>query len=360
MKVLVAMSGGVDSSVAALLLKEQGYDIAGAYIKTWMDENDVFAECPWERDREDASAVAGLLGIDFEVVNLINEYKANVVNYLVEGYRHGITPNPDIMCNREMKFGIFLDYALKNGFDAIATGHYCRNQVNADGSVDILQGRDENKDQSYFLALVRQEQMRHALFPVGALTKSEVRALAEKYKLPNAGKKDSQGICFLAGKMKINDFLKQYIPDEPGPIVKPNGSIIGRHRGLHRYTIGQRKGIDLPSNTDFKHFVVVAKRMDTNELVVAFDEPDAPGLYTQDWLIRDLHFINKPVTAACTLSAKARYRDPSVKIDFEPLDGNITRVRFHDEQRALAAGQVIAFYSDDILLGGGYYLRPSV
>lgn len=351
------MSGGVDSSVAALLLKEQGYDVSGAYIKTWMDEHDIFAECPWEEDRRDAEAVAACLGVDFSVVNLINEYKRNVVDYLVDGYRNGITPNPDIMCNREMKFGIFLDYALKNGFDAIATGHYCRSRENADGSVDILQGLDENKDQSYFLALVRQEQMRHAIFPVGALRKSEVRALAEKYKLPNAAKKDSQGICFLGGKMKINDFLKQYIPDEPGNIVKTDGSIIGRHKGLHRYTIGQRKGIDLPSNTDFKFFVVIAKDLTKNELIVGFDEPETPGLYTQDWFIRNIHFINKPVTVASTISAKARYRDPMVGIDFRPEKDACAHVHFHEKQRALAAGQVIAFYDRDVLLGGGYYLR---
>mgnify|MGYP001363133688 FL=1 len=188
-KILVALSGGVDSAVAAWLLKEQGYDISGAYIRTWMNEEMPLADCPAQQDIEDSRAVAAHLGIDYEIVNLVNEYREHVVNYLVDGYQRGITPNPDIMCNREVKFGIFQDYALKAGFDGIATGHYVRKFTNDDSSQDLLEGLDKNKDQTYFLALLRQEQIRHALFPVGELEKPRVRQLALENKLPNATKK---------------------------------------------------------------------------------------------------------------------------------------------------------------------------
>ena len=234
-KILVALSGGVDSAVAAWLLKEQGYEISGAYIRTWMNEEMPLADCPAQQDIEDSRAVAMHLGIDYEIVNLVNEYREHVVNYLVDGYRRGITPNPDIMCNREMKFGTFLDYALEAGFDGIATGHYVRKLSNGDGSQDLLEGLDKNKDQTYFLALLRQAQIQKALFPVGELKKPRVRAIALEQNLPNATKKDSQGICFL-GDMNISRFLEHYIEDKPGNIVNPEGKVIGQHRGLHRYT----------------------------------------------------------------------------------------------------------------------------
>ena len=186
-----------------------------------------------------------------------------------------------MMCNREMKFGIFQDYALKHGFDGIATGHYVRKRLNPDSSYDLISGADPNKDQTYFLALLRQEQIRKALFPVGELKKPEVRALAAKHQLPNASKKDSQGICFL-GDMNINRFLEHYIEDKPGNIVNPDGKVLGQHRGLHRYTMGQRRGIGVPSNTDNEFYVVVGFNPERNELVVAFDKPDSPGLFTSE------------------------------------------------------------------------------
>jgi len=237
-KILVALSGGVDSAVAALLLQRQGYDVAGAYIRTWMNEEMPLADCPAQQDIEDSRAVAKHLGIDYEIVNLVNEYREHVVHYLVEGYQQGITPNPDMMCNREMKFGIFQDYALQNGFDATATGHYVRKLEHPDGRCDLLEGLDKNKDQTYFLALLRQQQIAQALFPLGELHKPAVRALAQQHRLPNAAKKDSQGICFL-GDMNISRFLEYYIADKPGDIVNSDGKVLGRHRGLHRYTTGQ-------------------------------------------------------------------------------------------------------------------------
>ena len=353
-KILVALSGGVDSAVAATLLKEQGHAVAGAYIRTWMNEEMPLADCPAQQDIEDSRAVAAHLGIDYEIVNFVNEYREHVVQYLVEGYRRGITPNPDIMCNREMKFGIFENYAREQGFDAIATGHYVRKVAQPDGRFDLREGRDPNKDQSYFLALLRQEQLAPAIFPIGELQKHHVRELAQQFKLPNATKKDSQGICFL-GDMNINRFLEYYIEDKPGKIVDPEGKVLGEHRGLHRYTMGQRRGIGVPSNTDNQFFVVVGFNLERNELVVAFDEPDAPGLFTTEVEVSGLSFINQTVTEACRLLAKPRYRDPAQKITYTPTGNDSAHVVFDAPQRALAAGQILALYRDDTLLGGGFY-----
>jgi len=353
-KILVALSGGVDSAVAALRLKDAGYEVSTAYIRTWMNEEMPLADCPAQQDIEDSRAVAAHLGLDYEIVNLVNEYREHVVQYLVEGYKKGITPNPDMMCNREMKFGIFQKYALDNGFDAIATGHYVRKRTNDNGSCDLLQGLDKNKDQSYFLALLKQEQIAKALFPVGELEKAEVRALAEQYKLPNAKKKDSQGICFL-GDMNINRFLEYYIEDQPGPIVNVNGKVLGEHRGLHRYTMGQRRGIGIPSNTDNEFYVVVGFNMERNELIVGFDKPTTPGLFTNDVEVYGLSYINQSIDNPCDLLAKPRYRDPSQAIHFSPIDAKSARVHFHESQRALASGQILALYNGECLLGGGFY-----
>ncbi len=352
--ILVALSGGVDSSAAALLLKEQGYEVSGAYIRTWMNEEMPLGDCPAQKDIEDARAVAKHLGIDFEVVNLVNEYREHVVHYLVEGYKNGITPNPDIMCNREMKFGIFQQYALKQGFDGLATGHYVRKQPSSENRFDLLQGADPSKDQSYFLALLRQEQIRQVLFPLGNYRKSAVRELAIQHKLPNAQKKDSQGICFL-GDVPINRFLEHYIEDKPGDIVNSKGKVLGRHKGLHRYTLGQRRWIGVPSNTDNEFYVVIGFDHERNELIVGFDNPESPGLFGNEFDIYDIHFINHPVQESCKILAKPRYRDPSQSITYHPTGLKTARVVFEQPQRALASGQVIAFYKNETLLGGGFY-----
>jgi tRNA-specific 2-thiouridylase len=355
-KILVALSGGVDSAVAALLLKQQGHEVHAAYFRTWMNEEGLPfpGECPWEDDVRNARAVAEHLGLPFRVLDLVKDYRETVVEYLVDGYRRGLTPNPDIVCNREMKFGIFLRRALAEGYDAIATGHYARRRANADGTFDLLEGLDPNKDQSYFLSLLRQDQLAKALFPVGDLLKPEVRRLAAEAALPNAERKDSQGICFL-GQVPVQDFLERHIPDAPGPVVNAAGKVIGQHRGLHRYTIGQRRGIGLPSNTENEYFVVVRKDFTTNTLHVAFDKPGTPGLYTDRARVRDLSWINRPVDSAQDILARVRYRDPATPAHFLPTSSG-AELTFRTAQRGLASGQVLAVYLDRVLMGGGIFV----
>lgn len=366
----------MDSSVAAAILRDQGYSVEGAYIRTWLDEEDL-GECPAAQDIEDAEAAATHLGIPFRVVNLVRDYREKVVSYLVDGYRRGITPNPDIMCNREMKFRVFREVARQEGFSRIATGHYCRSEHREDPSpvdgllqrpslplgerrgsrekqVRILEGVDKNKDQSYFLALTRAEDLRGVEFPVGHLRKAEVRQKASALGLPNAKKKDSQGICFL-GKVKIDEFLSRYIPDKPGGIVDTAGNVRGTHQGLHRFTIGQRKGIGVPSNTDNVAFVVVAKDLEKNQLVIGFDRPDTPLLYQTGASIGNLNWIGSPVTPGETLAAKPRYRDIAQEIRVVSSDPERIQVEFAEPQRALALGQILAFYRDEELIGGGTY-----
>ena len=353
-RLLVALSGGVDSAVAAARALEQGWRVEAVYMKNWINEENVLGDCPWQQDIEDARAVSAHLGIPFRVLNFMAEYRERIVRYLLDGYASGLTPNPDVMCNREMKFGVLLEWALENGFDAVATGHYCRKEEYG-GVPALREGVDENKDQSYFLCLLRPEQLRRAVFPVGDLPKPEVRRIAADLGLPNAGKKDSQGICFI-GEVKINDFLETFIPDKPGPIVDLEGRKLGEHRGLHRYTLGQRRGIGVPSNADNEFYVVVAKRMDDNELVVAFESrrPDpiwheVVRLHHLGWLVPE-----RPAEAR-DLEVRVRYRDPRVAARYEPQADGGALLRFAEKQRALASGQVCALYDGDRVLGGGIY-----
>lgn len=348
------MSGGVDSSVAASLTREAGLPAVGVYMKNWINEENIFGDCPWQQDIEDALKVANQVGIEFEVVNLMNEYRSRVVEYLLRGYEEGITPNPDVMCNREMKFGVLLDYALQNGFTSIATGHYARRRQNADGSFDILEGIDKNKDQSYFLALLSQNQVAHARFPVGEMWKPEVRAHAEKMGLYTSTKKDSQGICFI-GKVKMSDFLKTFLPDKPGSIVDSTGRELGIHKGLHFYTLGQRKGIRVPSNKANEAYVVVEKRQKTNELVLAFDRFDSDRLYAARATLRNLSFTNKPITEMANIQAKPRYRAAAQAMEYRPLSEGQAEIIFKEPQRALTPGQICALYDGEVLLGGGVF-----
>lgn len=353
-KVLVALSGGVDSAVAALRLRDAGHELAGAYMKNWINEENVFGNCPWEEDIVDARAVAEHLGIDFEVINFMRDYRQRVVDYLVDGYSRGLTPNPDVMCNREMKFGVLLDWARENGFDAVATGHYCRSTEIA-GEPALLEGVDKNKDQSYFLSLITPKQLSRAIFPVGHLTKPEVRACAAKAGLPNAAKKDSQGICFI-GEVKINDFLEKFIEDKPGEIVNLRGEVFGQHRGLHRFTLGQRRGIGVPSNADNEFYIVVGKDLPNNRLIIAFESDKADAIWRDAIQIQQLGWlVREPPTEPRKLFAKVRYRDPSVPMTFVPLGDGAARLEFAEKQRALAPGQICAIYDHDRLLGGGIY-----
>ena len=350
------MSGGVDSSFAALLLKQQGHDLVGAYMKNWINEDNIVGECPWQRDIEDARAVADQIGIEFRVVNLMQEYRERVVAYLLDGYRRGLTPNPDIMCNREIKFGVFRAWARDNGFSAVATGHYARRVENADGTCSLIEGVDKNKDQSYFLALLNQEQLRDARFPIGHLPKPELRRIASEAGLATAQKKDSQGICFI-GEVKMQDFLRQYVPDEPGPIVRAtDGQVLGQHRGLHYFTSGQRRGIGVPSNTDFEKYVVVGKRAADRALLVAFDHADAPGLFVSEVRIHSLSWIANPILTPRALEGRVRYRDPRVALEYFPEPNGTALIKFREPQRALASGQILALHDGETLLGGGVYL----
>jgi tRNA-uridine 2-sulfurtransferase len=361
-RILVALSGGVDSSVAALLLQQQGHEVVCAYMKNWINEDNVIGHCPWMQDIEDARAVAEKLGVEFRVVNLMHDYRRLVVDYLLDGYQRGLTPNPDVMCNSRVKFGVFAAYARKEGFAALATGHYAQ-RVEGSERFHLLEGADKNKDQSYFLALLGQEQLAFARFPIGHLAKPELRALAASAGLPTATKKDSQGICFI-GEVKMADFLRAYVPERPGPIVRASDQrVLGEHRGLHYFTIGQRKGIGIPSNTDNQAYVVVGKRASDHALLIAFDGLDAPGLWTTECRVHSLSFIGEPIKEATRLECRVRYRDPRGAIVFIPDSKNSTgtgasaaTIRFTEPQRALASGQILALYRGEELLGGGVFV----
>jgi len=355
-RIVVAMSGGVDSSAAAALLVEQGCDVAGAFMKNWINEINVIGDCPWQQDAEDARAVADRLGIPFTIVNLMDEYRERIVDYLIAGYRDGVTPNPDVLCNREIKFGVFRDWARAQGFTAVATGHYARSRRRADGRREILTGSDPNKDQTYFLSLMQPDQVQDARFPIGHLLKPAVRELARRHGLPTAQKKDSQGLCFI-GQVKMADFLQAFIPDAPGDIVLQDGRRVGQHRGLHYFTLGQRKGIGVASPVHRQNYVVVEKRLATRELVVAFDQPQTPGLYSRACVLASVSATGLEGTLQHEqdLLARARYRAPSVPVRYIPLPDGRARVEWAVPQRALACGQICALYEGEVLRGGGIY-----
>ncbi|MGJ8633461.1 MAG: tRNA 2-thiouridine(34) synthase MnmA [Luteolibacter sp.] len=351
-KVMVGLSGGVDSAVAAALLVEQGHEVVGGYMKNWMNEEGIPGDCPWEQDIEDAHAVAKVLGIEFRVVDLIDSYKEKIVEYLVNGYEEGLTPNPDVWCNREMKFGVFLDYAVSQGFEAVGTGHYARRRVLSDGRAAVLRGADPNKDQSYFLSLMTSHQVEHARFPTGEMLKPEVREVARRFGLPVAEKKDSQGICFL-GQVKMSDFLAHYLPDKPGEIVNTDGRVMGEHRGLHFYTIGQRKGHGVASPRDGMAYVVVGKKAVENQLVIGWDNEGSGGLYSKSCVVGGISSINEEIAKLKRVEAQPRYRAKAEVAGVEEIGEGRVRLDFGKAQRALVAGQICAFYDGGRLLGGG-------
>lgn len=332
------MSGGVDSSVTAAILQDQGYNVTGVYMKNWTQDIAGF-ECPWMDDYQDAKRVATKLGIDFLVFDFQNQYKQKVVDYMIDEYTKGRTPNPDIMCNQEIKFKLFLDTAIENGADMIATGHYAKTK---NGELHVA--ADQSKDQTYFLYRVTEKALRKSLMPIGYFkTKTDVRDLAKKYKLPTANKKDSQGICFV-GKVGINEFLSQYVESEPGPIFDQNGKEIGEHMGAIFYTIGQRHGLNVGGGLPY---YVAKKDMETNSVYVTSDLSDK-NLWSNAITLEDLHWINNAPENAKQYQARLRYRGPLIKCR---IDQN--KLELLDEQRGIAAGQSAVIYDKDKVVGGG-------
>ncbi|HTJ73579.1 MAG TPA: tRNA 2-thiouridine(34) synthase MnmA [Verrucomicrobiae bacterium] len=341
-KVYVGMSGGVDSSLSAALLKEQGYDVTGVYMKNWTQDMPGM-RCPWADDLADAKRVAVQLGIDFKVFDFENEYKHKVVDYMIEEYKLGRTPNPDIMCNQEVKFKLFLEAALEDGADMIATGHYARVE---DGV--LKRARDDNKDQTYFLYRVTGDALKKTIFPLGGFTKPEVREMAKERGLFTAGKKDSQGICFV-GKIGIREFLSQYVEQQPGKIIdKKTGSVLGVHDGAIFYTLGQRHGLDVGGGLPY---YVVGKNMDKNEVYVTTDLEDT-ALWKKTIDLTAVHWINGLPPEGEYL-IRVRHRAPLVTAHLAAAaDGSVT-FTLSEPERAVTAGQSVVVYKDDACLGGG-------
>ena len=383
-RVVVAMSGGVDSSVAAFLLKKQGYDVLAIFMKNWHDESvTISAECPWLEDSYDAMLVAQKLNIPFQVIDLSNEYKDKIVDYMFAEYEEGRTPNPDILCNREIKFDIFLDTALKLNADFIATGHYAQvesKEFNGNKFYYLKSGKDKDKDQSYFLCQLSQFQLSKTLFPVGSMKKDEVRSIAKENALITADKKDSQGLCFI-GKVKLPDFLQQKLSKKKGNVVLiPSdlnlyknfnnkeydnddsngylyqthmGKIIGEHSGAHFFTIGQRKGLSIGGMKD--PLFVLATDTIKNIIYVGEGE-NHPGLYRFSLRVKKSkmhHVVDKLVLSnSQNLSARIRYRQPLQKIDVK-LMSKYYLISFDKKQKSIAKGQFVAIYNKDNLISSG-------
>ena len=390
-RVIVGLSGGVDSSVAAYLLKEQGYDVIGLFMKNWHDDSVTISnECPWLEDSNDAMLVAEKLGIPFQVVDLSEQYKERIVDYMFREYEMGRTPNPDILCNREIKFDVFLKIALELGADYVGTGHYCRKGTLSKDGKDIYQllaGADSNKDQSYFLCQLSQEQLSKSLFPIGELTKPEVRKIATKLELITADKKDSQGLCFI-GKVRLPDFLQQKLQPKEGSIVQiPNdaiiynrsernfeskeaeliykatkyeysltdGMIVGKHQGAHYFTKGQRKGLAVGGTVE-PLFVIDT---DVKENIIYTGEgKEHRGLYRSTLFVKneEIHWIREDLTLkdgeSLNVKARIRYRQALENaILFKVTEG--LYVEFENDQSAITEGQFVAWYDDDELLGSG-------
>ena len=349
-KIFVGMSGGVDSSVSAALLKEQGFSVTGVFIRVWQPEG---YPCTWREERRDAMRVCAQLDIPFLTLDLSDEYKEAVVDYLVSEYEAGRTPNPDVMCNREIKFKAFLNKALEMGADMIATGHYARVQKSdATGRFELLAGVDKGKDQSYFLWTLGQHELSHTLFPVGHLEKSEVRKLAEKFGLPVAEKKDSQGICFL-GKIDIKDFLLDYFPSEPGEVVDEKGEAIGTHRGARFYTLGERHGFDILQTTAHSTpMYIVGRDLEKNRLIVSPKKSEEEK--KQGIALHEVNIIGGELPSdQSALQARVRYRQPLSLCQAEVSKDGI-EVRFQSTPDSPpTAGQSLVFYEGEICLGGG-------
>ncbi len=385
-RAVVGLSGGVDSSVTAYLLKEQGYEVIGIFMKNWHDDSVTISnECPWLDDSNDAMIVAQQLGIPFQAIDLSKEYKERIVDYMFAEYQRGRTPNPDVLCNREIKFDVFLDAAMKLGADFVATGHYCRKgeiQIEGKTIYQLLAGKDPNKDQSYFLCQLTQAQLSKALFPIGDLLKPEVRAIAKKAGLTTAEKKDSQGLCFV-GKVHLPDFLQQRLESKKGKVIeidahspafqngfasedllnitKPYalnpalGEVVGEHNGAHFYTIGQRRGLNIGGFE--KPLFVIGTDTDTNIIYTGMGD-DHPGLYRKGLFIpnADEHWIREDIKLHVgeqkNYLARIRYRQPLERCVLHKRDEG-TYIIFDRPQRGVTPGQFAAWYNNDELVGSG-------
>jgi len=390
-RVVVGLSGGVDSSVTAYLLKEQGYDVIGLFMKNWHDDSVTISnECPWLEDSNDAMLVAEKLGIPFQVVDLSNQYKERIVDYMFEEYSKGRTPNPDVLCNREIKFDVFMDIALKLGADYVATGHYCRKGeeiIDGQPVYKLLAGKDVNKDQSYFLCQLSQDQLVKALFPIGELTKPEVRAIATKAKLITAEKKDSQGLCFI-GKVRLPEFLQQKLQPKEGKIVniptdfsqftqsipefesmeaelayfstkfsykKEDGKVLGKHQGAHYFTKGQRKGLNVGGTKEALYVI----ETDVEENIIYTGEgKNHAGLYRNVLFVsnEEVHWIREDLILKpgekMEVSARIRYRQTLEKATLHQVKTGLY-VAFENKQSAIQEGQFVAWYNQEELLGSG-------
>jgi tRNA-specific 2-thiouridylase len=346
-KVFVGLSGGVDSAVSAALLKQEGYDVTGVFIKVWHPD---FLPCNWREERRDAMRVAVKLDIPFLFFDFEKEYKEGVVDNMINEYKAGRTPNPDVLCNRVIKFGSFWKMAKEKGADFIATGHYA--QITRENEIFLLkEGKDKNKDQSYFLWTLTREDLSHTLFPVGSILKEDVRKIAKSLDLPISDKKDSQGICFM-GDVDLIDFLKEFIEVEPGNVLNINGNIIGKHKGAIFYTIGERHGFEVTEKTPASGaFYVLRKDLEKNTITVTDNKFILEKESPKNILVEELNWINQKEKEE--LSARIRYRQTKSPIEITEVLNNEAKVHFINHQEGVADGQSIVFYKNDICVGGG-------
>ncbi len=348
--VVVGLSGGVDSSVAAYLLKKQGYNVVGLFMLNW-EEQDDGGHCSAEQDFEDVKRVANKIGIPYYTVNYSKEYKDRVFSYFLDEYKKGYTPNPDVLCNKEIKFGPFLKHALELGADYIATGHYCK-RVDRDGKVYLYKSHDKSKDQTYFLNQLSQDQLKYTLFPLADIDKTEVRRIAKELGLVTAEKKDSTGICFI-GERNFRKFLKTYLPAQKGLIKDLSGNVVGEHDGVMYYTIGQRRGLNIGGKDGYDNdrWFVVKKDVSTNTLYVNCGECDE--MYSRGCIVKEFNWITDEMKSDFSSFVKLRYRQPDQKVNVKIIDEHTIQLDFEEKQRAVTIGQFAVLYAEDGMCYGG-------